>query len=75
MQVLVLCASSVHGDRAWADPKVGGGGGAGGLTPGLPLVITMAIGFLRNTGTDPPREAIGPLGSNCFSRVVRELRC
>ena len=24
--------------------------------------ITMAIGILRNTGTDPPQEAIGPLG-------------
>ena len=23
----------------------------------------VAIGFLRNTGMDPPEEAIGPLGS------------
>ena len=30
----------------------------------------MAIGFLRNTGKDPPPEAIGPLGSNGFSREV-----
>ena len=28
----------------------------------------MAIGFLRDTGTDPPREDIGPQG---FSREVR----
>ena len=29
----------------------------------------VAICFLRNSGTDPlpPREAYGPLGSNCYS--------
>ena len=26
-------------------------------------------------GTDPPREAIGPKGSNCFSREVRTALC
>ena len=31
----------------------------------------VAIGFLRNTGTNPAREGIGPLGSNYFSREVR----
>ena len=29
------------------------------------------IGFLRNSGLDTPREAIGLIGSNCFSREVR----
>ena len=31
----------------------------------------VVIGFVRNTGTDPPQEAIGPIGSNCFLREVR----
>ena len=26
--------------------------------------------FFRNTGTEPPQEAIGPIGSNCFLREV-----
>ena len=30
----------------------------------------MAIGFYRSSGTDPHREAIGPLGSNCSTREV-----
>ena len=30
----------------------------------------MAIGFRRNTGIDPLQEAIGPLGSDWFSREV-----
>ena len=34
-----------------------------------------AICFLRNTGTDPSREAIGPIGSNCFSREVLTALC
>ena len=32
----------------------GGGGGAGGLDP--PMENDMVIGFLKNTGTDPPRS-------------------
>ena len=32
---------------------------------GPPVKSQMAIGFLRNSGMDTPREAIGP---NCFSR-------
>ena len=39
----------------------------------------VAIDFLKNSGTDPLWEAIGPLWSNCFSRKVRtalcEIRC
>ena len=30
----------------------------------------VATGFRRNTGMDPPQEAIGPLGSNYFSSEV-----
>ena len=37
-----------------------GRGGTGGPNP--PVKSQVAIGFLRNSGTDPPREAIGPLG-------------
>ena len=29
--------------------------------------------FLRNTGTDPLHETIGPLRSNCFLREVRTV--
>ena len=43
-------------------------GGAGGLDPHGKSQV--AIGFLRHSGTNYPREAIGPLGSNCFSREV-----
>ena len=35
------------------------------------LKITSGYMFLRNTVTDHPREAIEPLGSNCFSGEVR----
>ena len=35
----------------------------------------VAIGFLRNSGTNPHREPMGPLGSNCFSREVRTVLC
>ena len=38
-------------------------------TPGKSQVV---VGFLRNTDTNPHREAIG---SNCFSREVRMALC
>ena len=44
-------------------------GGHGGLTP-PPGKSQVAVGILKNTGTDPPREAKGPLGSNCFLMEV-----
>ena len=47
---------------------MGGGTGRSDSTPGKSKV---SIGFLRHFGTDHPREAIGPLGSNCLSREVR----
>ena len=34
-------------------------------------VAIAAIGSLKKSGTDPPWEAIWPLGSNCSSMVVR----
>ena len=40
-----------------------------------PLENHVSIGFLRNTGTDPPPEAIGPIRSICFSREVRTALC
>ena len=46
-------------------------GGQGGLDPHSSGKSQVAMGFLINYGTDPPREAIGPLGSNCFLREVR----
>ena len=49
-------------------------GGIGGLDP-TPGKSQVVICILRNTGTEPPREAIGPLGSNCFSREVRTALC
>ena len=59
----------IRGNRfyvAWADPVGGGGGGGVDRGSGPPGKSQVAIGFLRNTGTDPPREAIRPKGSNCF---------
>ena len=44
-----------------------------GLTPLRKSQV--AIGFPRQSGTDPPREAIGPKGSNCFSRGVSAALC
>ena len=48
-------------------------GGAGGQT--FPGKSQVAKGFLRNSGTDQPREAVGPFGSNCLSREVRMVLC
>ena len=31
----------------------------------------VAIGYLRNSGKDPPGGAVGPLWPNCFSREAR----
>ena len=39
------------------DPEEGGRG------PVPPGKSEVAIGFLRNTGTDPSREALGPIAS------------
>ena len=47
--------------------------GTGGLDP--PGKLPVAISFLRNTDTDPPREAIGPKHSNCFLREVHKALC
>ena len=49
-------------------------GGAGGPRP-LESYKLFNICFPRKTGKDPPREAIGPLRSNCFSREVRTALC
>ena len=35
----------------------------------------VGIAFLRFSVTAPPREAIGPLVSNCFPRAVRTALC
>ena len=39
----------------------GTGGGDGGSGPTPEKLQQVAIGFLRNTGTDSPCEAVGPL--------------
>ena len=44
---------------AWADPEREG---ARGQDPSLSGKSQAAIDILRNTDTDLPREAIGPLG-------------
>ena len=35
----------------------------------------VAICFLRYTGTERNQEAVGPLGFNCFLRVVLTALC
>ena len=52
-------------------------GGSRAETWGLdrPGKSRVAIGFLRNSGTNPSREAIRPDGSNFFSREVRAALC
>ena len=51
-------------------PNMGGsrGGERVRTTPGKSQV---PIDFLRNTGTDPPQEAIGPKGVQLFLEGVR----
>ena len=54
------------------------GGSRWGLGSGPPppppfVKSQVAVGFLRNKGTDHPQEAIGPLGSNCFLKEVRTI--
>ena len=46
-----------------------------GRGPGTPWKSNVAMGFLTNSDTDTPREAIGPVGSNCFSREVCTALC
>ena len=42
---------------------MGGSRGRGGTEgPDPPVKSQVAIGFLRNSGTDPLREANGPMG-------------
>ena len=43
--------------------------GRGDRGPDLPGKSQVAISFLKNSGTDPPREAIKPR-SNCLLRKV-----
>ena len=45
----------------------GSRGGAGGPDP--PGKSQVAKGFLRNSTTDTPQEAIGPHGKNCSTHV------
>ena len=56
-----------------ADRPINSEGDRGSELP--PLKITSAYRFLTNIGTDPPREAFGPVGSDCFSRKVRMALC
>ena len=49
--------------------------GGQGVQPPPPGKSEVAIGFLRNSGMDHPREAIGPQGSNCFSSEVHTALC
>ena len=55
----------------WADTEAG----HGVWTPPTPGISQVAVGFLTNTSTDPPQEAIGPFGSNCFLGEVRKALC
>ena len=65
----MVSMTSVQSFIKWANPE----GGQGVWTP--PGKSQVAIGFLGTTGTDSPQEAIGPHGSNCFSKEVRTALC
>ena len=67
---LVIYDSDVSKSHGRVQRGVGTGGPD---PPGKTQVTEVVIGLLRNTGTDPPPEAIGPLGSNCFLREVCNL--
>ena len=49
--------------------------GWGSEGPDTALENHEALGFLKKSGTDHPLEAIGPIGSNCFSREVGTVIC
>ena len=52
---------------------MGGSRGEGGSESGSPGKSQVAIGFLRNTGMDLTREAIGPEGPIASrGRIVRQ---
>ena len=51
---------------SWADPVGGRGGPPSGKSQ-------VAIGFLRNTGMDSPREAIGPFGRSVHGPLRNTL--
>ena len=63
VEVRKKCCSSPNPAMKWADPE--GGTGGSDLPPGK---SQLAIEFLRNYVRYHPREAIGPIGSNCFLR-------
>ena len=71
---LLLPSGYVHvikcGTRTWADPE----GRTGVRTPPHGN-IRKAIGFLRNTGTDPTQGEIGPKEPNFFSGEVYTTLC
>ena len=54
----------MSGNSTWADPEGRGWG------PDPPGKSQAAKGILRNTGMDTPREAVGSIRSNCFSREI-----
>ena len=49
--------------------------GQGIQAPPSPEKSLFDICFLKITGMNPTPEAIGPLGSNCISRVARRALC
>ena len=61
-----------HFDKlySWADPEGGGGGGQQVQSPPSGK-SQVATGFLRNSGTDHSREAIGPLGDQLLVKGGR----
>ena len=69
LQRLFLCMGGSRADRG------GRGGARDPDPPPPPWKSQVALGFLRNSGTDRPREAIRPLGSNCILREVPAALC
>ena len=63
----VLLWLYIFSQKTYTDPE---GGGTGGPDPPLPPgKIQVAIGFLRNTGTDLPREAIGQIHTSQLAHI------
>ena len=77
--ILQRCLLCVY---LFAHGQIQRGVGAGGLDPQPSGKSQVVRGFLRNSGVDLPRGAIGllwavvgPLGSTCFSKEVLTALC
>ena len=67
---IIICAVSKYSDQPEL-PWVGPEGGRGPALTSVKYIVTIGVFTCKISGTDHPREAIGPHRSNCFSSEFR----